>query len=452
MKRWKTIGWLIIWGITLVLLGCSSSGSDSDRDIDEPDRVSVSGTVTDINGDPIAGAPVTITATAATAADLPIPATTDSRGVFVALVPPGDYTITIQMAFIDIHFGTFTCEADTPLDLGTIATSYDPVPPSRDDDGDGYTELEGDCDDTDQSVHPGADEICDDGRDNDCDGGIDCDDGDCDGDPACGANGSGDTSLLWILPYDPEVPISRWEYEGGVAVRMVFFQDFRATGTSGRLGLTAAVKETAAAPTALSEERVDVAVTAGRNYTLITSVAVSNWGACNNLDRDAIVFGSPATAETRAFDINAVYNTTWDRFECVGRYAIGEMRIDVAEGAVGSPVPGYWHGTAEFGEVEFRLTADGTAVDSVELDFQAFSCGDVDSASGSITLTSAAGWPVSGDQFSINLTLSHTLDQEMRLAGRFADAGTTASGTYTADFNGSLCEGTWTAAPKSDPD
>ncbi|MFZ5364949.1 MAG: putative metal-binding motif-containing protein [Patescibacteria group bacterium] len=39
-------------------------------------------------------------------------------------------------------------------------------------DGDGYTVAEGDCDDTDAAVHPGATERCD-GVDNDCDGNVD---------------------------------------------------------------------------------------------------------------------------------------------------------------------------------------------------------------------------------------------------------------------------------------
>ena len=43
-------------------------------------------------------------------------------------------------------------------------------PENRDDDGDGYTENQGDCDDKDAAVHPSAAEVLDDGIDQDCDG------------------------------------------------------------------------------------------------------------------------------------------------------------------------------------------------------------------------------------------------------------------------------------------
>jgi len=43
-----------------------------------------------------------------------------------------------------------------------------------DNDGDGWTVGDGDCNDTDANTHPGATEICD-GRDNDCDGAIPAD-------------------------------------------------------------------------------------------------------------------------------------------------------------------------------------------------------------------------------------------------------------------------------------
>ena len=37
----------------------------------------------------------------------------------------------------------------------------------------GYVVKSGDCDDSNAAVHPGAQEVCDDGKDNDCDGTVD---------------------------------------------------------------------------------------------------------------------------------------------------------------------------------------------------------------------------------------------------------------------------------------
>ncbi len=47
-----------------------------------------------------------------------------------------------------------------------------------DSDSDGYPPGE-DCDDQDPAIYPDADEVCDDGVDNDCDGLADEDDEDC---------------------------------------------------------------------------------------------------------------------------------------------------------------------------------------------------------------------------------------------------------------------------------
>ena len=67
------------------------------------------------------------------------------------------------------------------------------VPRCTDADGDGYgatastacTHEGVDCDDTDAEIHLGADEICNDGVDNNCNGSSDCADPDCSSSPHC---------------------------------------------------------------------------------------------------------------------------------------------------------------------------------------------------------------------------------------------------------------------------
>lgn len=59
---------------------------------------------------------------------------------------------------------------DTDAKEGTDTITISVLDPDNvDDDGDGYTENEGDCDDGDYRTHPGASDTCDD-ADNDCDG------------------------------------------------------------------------------------------------------------------------------------------------------------------------------------------------------------------------------------------------------------------------------------------
>jgi hypothetical protein len=75
-----------------------------------------------------------------------------------------------------------------------------------DDDGDGYSDNQGDCDDTDPTVYPFAVEICDDGKDNNCNGAVDADEPDADGDGYGPCNGDCDDSDPTIHPAAVEVP------------------------------------------------------------------------------------------------------------------------------------------------------------------------------------------------------------------------------------------------------
>ena len=86
-------------------------------------------------------------------------------------VPSGTHSVTVR-AVID---GTVTAGSYAYFDEVALTLSSGFVPTeslSSDDDGDGYSEVDGDCDDDDASLSPGATEYCD-GVDNDCDGSTD---------------------------------------------------------------------------------------------------------------------------------------------------------------------------------------------------------------------------------------------------------------------------------------
>ena len=111
----------------------------------------------------------------------------------------GDGFDDIIMGAPSASTGSYTGNGRVQVVLGggRVATPTTPTVLSQTDDadGDGYTEADGDCDDSRATIYPDAPETCGDGRDDDCDG----------FDEACGFTGtmSAEDAYggIWDIPY-----------------------------------------------------------------------------------------------------------------------------------------------------------------------------------------------------------------------------------------------------------
>jgi hypothetical protein len=101
-----------------------------------------------------------------------------------ATLPAGLHEITLRATDSMGEIGESTITIEVLL--------FDPF--DLDEDGDGYTEKQGDCDDNDPEVHPGVIEVCDDDIDNDCDEEID--ESDCNYFPDC-TDAAPSISKIW---------------------------------------------------------------------------------------------------------------------------------------------------------------------------------------------------------------------------------------------------------------
>ncbi len=95
---------------------------------------------------------------------------------------------------------------DAAAQLDAVVVDADTTHLFTDDDGDGYSEVQGDCDDTDHLIHPLAVEICSDGVDNNCNGAMDGAEPDEDGDGFGPCNGDCDDEDPDISPAAEEIP------------------------------------------------------------------------------------------------------------------------------------------------------------------------------------------------------------------------------------------------------
>ena len=118
------------------------------------------------------------------------------------------------------------------------------------------------------------------------------------------------------------------------------------------------------------------------------------------------------------------------------------------------PASGEWEGSAGFGKIEFSVTSGGTGISEIALIWSNFSCGVVTYTSGSQKISFITPMPISNYQASIYIDLTPPFSTESRsitIDGSFDNTGSSASGTYEADIEGTICAGAWNASSISGP-
>ena len=176
---------VVAFSLVFLIISCGSIVEDA-----PVSKATVSGRALDSDGNPVAGALITITST-------PVTTNTDVDGYFSAEVGVGDHTLTISVGNYTVCRFNFQVDDESPVDFGNL----DPSAPYfsngeiwyKDSDGDLYsdgtsvdsdippvgydlatnlTDTSGDCNDNVASIHPGVTDVCN-SLDDNCDGSID---------------------------------------------------------------------------------------------------------------------------------------------------------------------------------------------------------------------------------------------------------------------------------------
>jgi hypothetical protein len=113
-------------------------------------------------------------------------------------------------------------------------------------------------------------------------------------------------------------------------------------------------------------------------------------------------------------------------------------------------LPSEWNVSTDFGELKFTVNPDGTGVTEITYIFSSWTCGSA-TMSGTVKFSKSSGWPITDRQFTIKNTFDPppigSGSQVMVITGTFDETGAHASGTWEADWYGSICSGNWQALP-----
>jgi len=136
-----------------------------------------------------------------------------------------------------------------------------------------------------------------------------------------------DVQIEWVEP-DPNEPIIRYQYSGGLLTTMVFYQTFTVNGGSGSIRLTTRIEEGTGNMDLLDEQTNSFNVGDGIDYEITVTVALSGSGSCSPTDNDLLIFDSLSAPTTREIYIAPTFDVEWNWWECVRTYSIAEVNIE----------------------------------------------------------------------------------------------------------------------------
>ncbi len=106
---------------------------------------------------------------------------------------------------------------------------------------------------------------------------------------------------------------------------------------------------------------------------------------------------------------------------------------------------GTWSATAGFGSFTFVVASGGSMIEKVTFSFSSWRCGSASSTtSGSVSQERTPGWAVTNRAFTVEADFDPFGDsQTITVSGTFGNDGSSATGSWSADWNGGTCSGSW---------
>ena len=139
-------------------------------------------------------------------------------------------------------------------------------------------------------------------------------------------NNTSNVEIEWVNP-DPDEPVIKYEYTGGLLTTMIFYQKFEVRSGSGKLNIVARIEEGTGNNDLLEEQTFSGDVEYGTNYKIAVTANLGGWGSCSPTDNDLMIFESISAPTIREIYIAPTFDVDHNWWECAKSYSIIDIQI-----------------------------------------------------------------------------------------------------------------------------